>query len=149
MGEVAALQRAVSAADEAIELAFKRIEDLDKALARSTTDPGTLDSELEALKQRLYGLDQRLSGNRSRRAMGEVSVPNISRRLRVAAMSSGMSDYGPTATHRRAFEIATEEFGALEGDLKQLLEIDLPALEAEMEAAGVPWTPGRPLPTAR
>jgi hypothetical protein len=149
MDEVAALQRSVSAADEAIEIAFEKITDLEKALARSTTDPGTFDTELEALKQHLYELDQRLSGNRSRRAMGEVSVPNISRRLRVAAMSSGMSDYGPTATHRRAFEIAVQEFSALEGDLKQLLEVDLPALEMKMEEAGVPWTPGRPLPTVR
>jgi photosystem II stability/assembly factor-like uncharacterized protein len=147
MREVASLQRAVTAADEAIELSFQRIGDLETALSRSTTEPGTLDTELEALKQRLYELDLGLSGNRSRSSSGEVRVPNISRRLRVAAMSSGMSDYGPTATHRRAFEIATEEFGALEGDLKQVLEVDLPALEAKMEAAGVPWTPGRPLPT--
>jgi photosystem II stability/assembly factor-like uncharacterized protein len=147
--EVAALQRAVSAADETMELAFKRIENLEKALARSTTDPGTFDTELEDLKQRLYELDQGLSGNRSRSTLGEVSVPNISRRLRVAAMSSGMSDYGPTATHRRAFEIASEEFGALAGELKQVLEVDLPALEAKMETAGVPWTPGRPLPELR
>jgi hypothetical protein len=31
--------------------------------------------------------------------------------------------------------------------LRQLIDVDLPALEAMMEVAGVPWTPGRPLPT--
>ena len=36
-----------------------------------------------------------------------------------------------------------------ESQLRQLLEVDLPALEAQMEAAGVPWTPGRPLPDVR
>ncbi|HSO23728.1 MAG TPA: hypothetical protein VLT81_18895, partial [Chondromyces sp.] len=51
-----------------------------------------------------------------------------------------------TATHRRAFEIAAEQFAGLEPQLRSLIERDLPALEAKMEAAGVPWTPGRPLP---
>jgi photosystem II stability/assembly factor-like uncharacterized protein len=146
MRQVADLQRAVSAADEATKLAFKRIEHLEAALARSTVDPGTLDAELETLKQRLYQLDEALSGNRSRREMGEPTVPNVSRRLQVAAMGSGMSDYGPTATHRRSFEIGREEFSRVEVDLRTLIDTDLPALEAKMERAGVPWTPGRPLP---
>ena len=107
------------------------------------------DSELEALKQRLYELDQALSGNRSRSSMGEPRVPTVAGRLRVASMTDGRSDYGPTATHRRALEIATAEFGDIDAGLRQLLDVDLPALETRMEAAGVPWTPGRPLPEVR
>ena len=60
-----------------------------------------------------------------------------------------MSDYGPTATHRRSLEIARQEFSEIEVGLRQLIDVDLPALEAKMEAAGVPWTPGRPLPEVR
>jgi hypothetical protein len=149
MGEVAELQRAVTAADEVIELTFERIDDLEKALARSKTEPGGLDSELEALKQRLYELDEALSGNRSRSSMGEPGVPTVAGRLRVASMTDGRSDYGPTATHRRAFEIATQEFLEVDAGLRTLIDVDLPALEAMMEAAGVPWTPGRPLPEVR
>jgi hypothetical protein len=64
-------------------------------------------------------------------------------------MADGMSDYGPTATHRRAFEIATREFLEIDAELRTLIDVDLPALETRMEAAGVPWTPGRPLPEVR
>jgi hypothetical protein len=64
-------------------------------------------------------------------------------------MTDGQSDYGPTATHRRAFEIANEEFTALAPQIRQAIEVDLPALELRMEQAGVPWTPGRPLPEVR
>jgi len=146
MGQIADLQRGVTAADEAMELAFKSVGELERALARSTIDPGTLDTELEALKQELYDLDQALSGNRTIGAIGHPRVPTVSGRLRVASMGGGMSDYGPTATHRRVFEIARQEFGEIEVGLRQLIDVDLPALEAKMEAAGVPWTPGRPLP---
>ncbi len=93
--EVAALQRGVSAASQAAALGFKTIEYLEKALARSTVDPGTLDTELETFKQQLYDLDEKLSGDRSRSAMGEPTSPTVAGRLRVASMSTSMSDYGP------------------------------------------------------
>jgi len=147
MLQVAELQREVSAASEAVDLAFDRIDNLAKALARSRTEPGGLDSELETLRQQLYAVDEALSGNSSKRQLGEPQTPSVSRRLRVASMSDGMSDYGPTATHRRSFEIAAEEFAGIEARLRELLDVDLPALEAKMEAAGVPWTPGRPIPS--
>ncbi len=147
MEQVAELKRAVDAASQAVGLGFDRIAILEAALARSHSDPGTLDTELESLKQRLFVLDESLAGNRSMRSLGEPRVPTVAGRLRVASMSDGKSDYGPTATHRRAFEIATAEFGDIKPQLRQLFEIDLPSLEAAMEAAGVPWTPGRPLPT--
>jgi hypothetical protein len=92
MGQIAELQRGVTAADVAMEIAFERIEDMEKALVRSTTVPGTLDTELEALRQKLFELDQALSGNRSIRTMGHPRAPTVSRRLQVAAMSGGMSD---------------------------------------------------------
>ena len=56
------------------------------------------------------------------------------------------STYGPTPMHLRQFEIAQEEFAELSATLTQLLETDLPTLEAELDAAGVPWTPGRGVP---
>ncbi|MCU0235299.1 MAG: hypothetical protein MUE90_14860, partial [Thermoanaerobaculales bacterium] len=144
--QVAALERAVSAADHGLGLAFERVAVLETALARSTSEPGTLDRELEALKQELYGLEEALSGSRTKRTLGQSQLPTVAGRLRVAASSDGQSDYGPTATHRRALAIASESFAALEPRLRELLDGELPALEARMEAAGVPWTPGRPLP---
>jgi hypothetical protein len=149
MLQVAELQRGVSAASQAATLAFDRIDNLQKALARSQIEPGGLDSQLEALKQRLYELDEALSGNRSKRQLGEPRGPTVGGRLRVASMTDGRSDYGPTATHRRAFEIATLEFIEIDAKLRTLIDVDLPALETRMEAAGVPWTPGRPLPEVR
>jgi hypothetical protein len=46
-------------------------------------------------------------------------------------------------------EIAADQFTDLEPQIRQLLEVDLPAFEARLERAGVPWTPGRPLPEVR
>jgi hypothetical protein len=43
-------------------------------------------------------------------------------------------------------EIGRADFARIEVELRQLIDADLPALEAKMETAGVPWTPGRPVP---
>jgi hypothetical protein len=51
----------------------------------------------------------------------------------------------PTATQRRNVEIAQADFAILRQELVTLIEQDLARLEAELEAAGAPWTPGRRL----
>jgi photosystem II stability/assembly factor-like uncharacterized protein len=146
MAEVAELRRAVSAADEALKNGFGRVSRLEDALARSTAGPGTLDTELEELKQRLYDIDAKLGGDRTRASFNHPSTPTVSRRLRLAGFNDGQSDYGPTAMHRRQFEIAQAEFAEILPELKRLLEVDLPAFESRAETAKVPWSPGRSLP---
>ncbi len=144
--EVAALERSVSAAATAIDQAFKRIDLMQAALDQSRVAPSDLDGDLAALRDRLFGIEEKLRGNRSRAGTGEAVVPSILRRLEVVKMGNWFSTYGPTATHRRSFEIAREEFGPVRTDLARLLEVDLPAFERRLNDEGVPWTPGRPLP---
>ena len=52
----------------------------------------------------------------------------------------------PTTTHRRQAEIAAEQFGPANAELVNLVEGRLAELEAQADAAGVPWTPGRRIP---
>ena len=63
-------------------------------------------------------------------------------RVQQAISGQWTSSAAPTATHRRNIEIASEAFGDVLESLRTLFS-DLQNLEAEMEAAGAPWTPGR------
>ena len=40
-------------------------------------------------------------------------------------------------------DIARRAFAGLQGDLAPLLNEAVPALERQLDEAGVPWTPGR------
>ena len=51
----------------------------------------------------------------------------------------------PTAVQRRSLEIARAELDEIRSDLAEWVEVELPALEAELDAAGAPPTPGRKL----
>ena len=67
---------------------------------------------------------------------------------RVRRVANGHWDtrQAPTATQRASLAVASSEFSGLAGELAALLHTELPAFEAELEAAGAPWTPGRQLP---
>ena len=77
--------------------------------------------------------------------LNEPSVPSI--RGRVGRVVGGHWDtrQTPTATHIRNLEIAQTDFADFRRELSAALETDLPQLEADLEAAGAPWTTGRRL----
>ena len=52
----------------------------------------------------------------------------------------------PTGTQREQLALASDLFAGMVEDLRQLVDVDLPALEDRLEDAGVPWTPGRGVP---
>ena len=54
-----------------------------------------------------------------------------------------MSTARPTQTQMDQYTHAAAEFEGVLAQLRQLIEVDLQALENKMEAAGAPWTPGR------
>jgi hypothetical protein len=88
-------------------------------------------------------MQQRINGNQARNLSGDPGPVSISRRLEVATFGTFVSTYGPTPTHERALEIAEKAFDTVKAGLNQLMLTDLPALRAELDEAGVPWTPGR------
>ena len=59
-------------------------------------------------------------------------------------MRTGLHSIYPSVLEEphRVYQMEVE----VTADIKTLLETDLTACEAELEAAGAPWTPGRKLP---
>ncbi len=141
--QVAALHRQVTGAEATIKETWARVRGILRALERSTLPDQSLDKAADAMRQRLAALKETLSGNRRRNLLNDPGPVSIHRRLDVAHMGVGWSTYGPTPTHRMSFDIATRQFGELKTQLDQLVKTDLPALETKLEAAGVPWSPGR------
>ena len=70
-------------------------------------------------------------------------------RVQTALSGTLRQTYGPTTTHRRQYDIATEQFEVTNKDLKGLIEGDFQQLVDELEKAGAPWTSGRRLPQVK
>ncbi|HSM13770.1 MAG TPA: glycosyl hydrolase, partial [Thermoanaerobaculia bacterium] len=125
--------------------AVERVDRLGNVLARSTADPA-LEIRRQAIRQGLHELDERLRGNSSQRALSAPREHSIGDRLSVAQIGTRYSTYGPTPNLSRSLEIAAEQLDAWEPEFAAVVDREIPALERDLDAAGVPWTPGRPLP---
>jgi hypothetical protein len=91
----------------------------------------------------IRNLQIRLSGDKTVRKYNEPTLPSISERVARIVSGHWASTSAPTQTQLDNYDIAGELFEAVLADLRALIEVDLRALEAELEAAGGPWTPGR------
>jgi photosystem II stability/assembly factor-like uncharacterized protein len=144
--ETGELQRAVFGARDAAKDAAKRIEYIEFTIEKTPgLDPALL-ATARKLELRLTDLREALTGDPTRREHQEPSMPGIVSRIDQIVSGLWGTTSAPTTTHRRNYEIAAAEFDGVLDDLKQLIESDLPDLEARLEAAGAPWTPGRGVP---
>ena len=137
------LARRVAGAGEEIGRAQDQLRHMRAALVETPRADPALFSRLDAIGAGLDNLRARLSGDRVRAGLNETSVPSISNRVGRVVNGHWNTRQMPTATHRRNLEIARNDFDDLRRDLSTLIERDLSLLEADLEAAGAPWTPGR------
>jgi hypothetical protein len=144
--ELAEINRQADGAGEIIDQTVEHLQLIKHALMKSTVNDASLDDEARALERRLFELRGALRGNERRGKIGEPMPHTIGRRLSAASIGTMLSTYGPTPNHRQTLAIAEEELEEVKRGLEQLLEVDLPAFEERLEAAGVPWTPGRGVP---
>jgi hypothetical protein len=146
MRELDAFTRRADSAGRALDEAETRLDAIRQALMRSTVAGSSLDDSARTMWRQVKDMQLKLSGSEVRDTAGDPGPLSIQTRLGTAWRGTGNSTYGPTPMHKRQFEIAQEEFAELNATLSQLLDVDLPDLEVELDAAGVPWTPGRGVP---
>ncbi|MCY3808512.1 MAG: glycosyl hydrolase [Gemmatimonadetes bacterium] len=144
--ETGELLRAVAGSQRVAAEAAARIRAIKRALQGSPAAPGELAAEARSLELRLLDLQEALNGSTTRTSRSEPDMPGIARRVNQIVRGHWRGLHGPTGTHREQYRIARELFEGVHPELVELVEVELPALEARLEEVGVPWTTGRALP---
>ncbi len=141
--KVARLQRAVRGALKAAGEAETRLSYVRKAvLDTPAADPALL-TDVRDLQNRLSRILIRLRGDRTRSKRNEPTPPSINQRVQNVVGNQWSVTSAPTQTQRDAYRHAGTEFTEVLAELRTLMQQDLTQLEAKLEAAGAPWTPGR------
>jgi len=138
------LRRAQGAAQELGRL-NDRLAHLRAALAETPGAEPTAYERLDRLEASAAEIGTTLTGDRVRGRLNAPSPPSVLGRLGQIAGGHWDTRQPPTATQRASQEVPRGELERVTAELGRLLEVDLPAFEAELEAAGAPWTPGRRL----
>ena len=137
------LQRAVLGAVRAADEAQTRLDHLKKALLDTPAADAKLRDDARAIEARLKDLKTALSGDSTVADRNEPTPPAIVDRVQQIVFGHWSTTAAATATHRQNYDVAAAQFAPVLGQLRQLVTVDLKALEDAAEAAGAPWTPGR------
>ncbi len=144
--EAAELLAAIAGARGKLDEALSDLEEIKAAIRKASEENAGLLDAARRLELELLDARDLLSGDTTRTSRSHPAVPSIYRRARNALAGSVNSTHGPTKTHRQEYDIARRRHEALAPTLTRLLGPEMAELQKKLEAAGVPWTSGRPIP---
>lgn len=141
--ETSDLMRRVAGAGKEIERTKERLRYIEAALVETPNAEFALFGRVPELRTTLAQLETRLLSDPVRQNLSESSARSIQDRVWRIVWFHWHTRQPPTATQRHHLELAQGEFGEARQELTNLIENDLAQIEAQLEAAGAPWTPGR------
>jgi photosystem II stability/assembly factor-like uncharacterized protein len=142
---VGELQKAISGTSGKVSEVLGQLGEMKQALKRSGRGTMELFDQARALELKLMDVREKLTGGTVKSRYNEPDKLSIMTRINSAG-SGARSTYGPTKTQRREYEIAQEEYDAVLGQIKELIEKDFAGLQKKLDEAGLPWTSGRDIP---
>jgi photosystem II stability/assembly factor-like uncharacterized protein len=141
------LMRQGSGAEAAIKSLLTELGAIKQTLLRSSAG-GDLRARARRLELEAMDLKMQLAGDERRGMAGAQGPVSVQGRISTAMMGTSFSTYGPAPMHEQSLAIAEQNFAAIKSVLDRIFKDDLPSLRNDMDAAGVPWTPGRGVPEA-
>jgi photosystem II stability/assembly factor-like uncharacterized protein len=140
------LQRAALGALEALNDGLKQVTTIKRIIEQTSSLPLKLRGDARSLEIKLLDLRDRFTGDPTKARRNEPAAVGLIDRIETIVRGHWTTTAAPTSSHRKNYEIASDEFELALASLHPLLEHDLPALHEMLEAAGAPWAPGRKLP---
>ncbi len=141
--EVNKLRRVVQGFSRITNETDNRIKLIQIAIESSPASTNELRESAKNLKKEIDEIKLSMYGNRTKSTRNKDIPPTVYNRIETIIYSQWRTSDPPTQTHRQSLEVAKEEFAPLYAKLKQLLEVDLPEIEAKLEKIEAPYTPGR------
>jgi len=139
--EIAETRRNVSAASEYMNDATKSLQTVKNAIFSMGVDAGLI-KEISDIQLSMEKLNLRLNGDALLASREFETAPGIYDRIETAVYGMVYSSNGPTITHVNAFRDGKKVFTEWIVELKQVHN-RIQALNAKLDAAKVPYTPGR------
>ncbi len=136
--KVTELQKQITAASLKLNKSLKKVDAFQLVVSKTSADNISLAKNIHSVEQKLYNLDEKLNGSRSKIEVGEKNNPTILYRLDIASKGVSSSTYGPTNTQKKSLEITKKLFAEFEITLSNLVDKEISAIEQALLEAGAP-----------
>jgi photosystem II stability/assembly factor-like uncharacterized protein len=144
--EAQELAKSVSGATKVADQVSEQLAAIKRVIQKSVTLDPELENEVRAMELEMMDIMEAFNGDPTKPKRNEPALPGIRGRLRTAMSGAMASTTGPTNTHRRQYEIASEQLDGVVSKLQDLMESKIPELNEKLDEAKAPWTPGRKIP---
>jgi photosystem II stability/assembly factor-like uncharacterized protein len=141
--EAAQMYRAVQGAGRTLRETGDKLDHIRQAINDTPGLDRALLDQVDALDEKLANLRVVMYGDRTITSRSEPAAPGLSERVGSVMWGTRGITTAPTATHRKNLDIAARQFKPVLEELRVIVETDITALEATLEKAGAPYTPGR------
>ncbi len=141
--EAQQLQRAVSGASDMLQEISNRLRHIEKAVYAVPTPQPELVADLQQIENQLYAIRKEMYGDQVAGRLDQPSPMAPAARINWLTYEMWGSTSAPTETQREALRIADAAFRPILDRIRGLMDEELTALEAKLEEAGAPYTPGR------
>jgi hypothetical protein len=141
------LQATVQAAVRTAEQLKEQIADVKTAL-KSATAPDSVSKQSDAIDKELADILKKLRGDPDAPAVADdkrTEEPSIQERVNNIAEEIGAVTSQPTELQRSTLALASADLQREVARINTLLQRRIPALNAALDAARIPWTIGRPV----
>jgi len=144
--KAAELARTAYGAQRVAEDLVKRTESIKQALNNTPSAPFGLFNRAMEISKDLDNILITIRGRVGRGASAEENPPaqvTLSSRLQKMLFTSMRTTTNLTKNQKVAYETLYDEIQPVIEQLKKISDVDLKAIESEMDKLNVPWTPGR------
>ena len=138
------LSRKLSSAGRKLGEVDNRLKYMKAALLETPKANPELFKRLNALDKKRTDLRALLYGDPIRQKFNEATAPSIQSRVGGVAYGHWETRQSPTENQKRSIEIAETDFEKFSGEFVSYFK-EMETVEAALEAAGAPYTPGRKL----
>jgi hypothetical protein len=119
-----------------------------KAALKTNTAPDSLTKQADAIDREISDIVKKLRGDPDAESVSDdkrVEDPSIQERVNNVADEIGNVTSQPTELQRATLALASSDLQREVGRINTLLQRRIPALNASLDAARIPWTIGRPI----
>jgi hypothetical protein len=141
--KAADLQRAVQGTSRVASEVQSQLRYAAEALRQTPAADQALRDRVDEMNERLRDLLVQLRGDRTARSRQHATAPSIASRIGTITGNQWYTTAAPSQTELDGYEHAAAAFEPVLAELRKLVEEDLEQLQAALDQAKAPWTPGR------